>query len=52
MGLPDKYRLPSSYNDACHLLGDGLVVPVVSHLAEHLLTPLAHLRLSASLVAE
>lgn len=51
MGLPDKYRLPSSYNDAYHLLGDGLVVPVVSHLAEHLLTPLAHLRLSSSAVA-
>lgn len=47
MGLPDKYRLPSSYNDAYHLLGDGLVVPVVSHLAEHLLTPLANLRLAA-----
>ena len=45
MGLPDRYRLPANYNDAYHLLGDGLVVPVVSHLAEHLLTPLAQLRL-------
>lgn len=45
MGLPDRYRLPTNYNDAYHLLGDGLVVPVVSHLAEHLLTPLAQLRL-------
>ncbi len=45
MGLPDKYRLPRNYNDSYHLLGDGLVVPVVAHLAEHLLTPLAQLRL-------
>ena len=52
MGLPDKYRLPSSYNDAYHLLGDGLVVPVVSHLSEHLLTPLARARLSAETTVE
>ena len=41
MGLPDSYRLPPRYNQAYHLLGDGVVVPVVRHLAEHLLEPLA-----------
>ncbi len=39
MGLPDSYRLPSNYNDAYHLLGDGLAVPVVRYLTEHLLGP-------------
>lgn len=40
MGLPDAFRLPANYNEAYHLLGDGLAVPVVRHLAEHLLEPL------------
>jgi len=39
MGLPDEYKLPKSYNEAYHLAGDGLVVPVVRYLAEHLLEP-------------
>ena len=40
MGLPDTYKLPANYNEAYHLVGDGLVVPVIRHLAEHLLEPL------------
>lgn len=36
MGLPDKYKLPSNYNEAYHLTGDGVVVPVVRHLASAL----------------
>lgn len=40
MGLPDDYRLPERYNEAYHLTGDGVVVPVVRHLAEHLFEPL------------
>jgi DNA (cytosine-5)-methyltransferase 1 len=36
MGLPDSYRLPANYNEAYHLTGDGVVVPVVRHLAEHI----------------
>jgi len=40
MGLPDTYTLPKNYNDAYHLAGDGLAVPVVRFLAEHLLEPL------------
>lgn len=41
MGVPDSYPLPSSYNDAYHLFGDGVAVPVVSWLETHLLWPLA-----------
>ncbi len=36
MGLQDSYQLPERYNDAYHLAGDGVVVPVVSHLAQHI----------------
>ena len=41
MGLPDSYRLPASYSAACHLTGDGVAVPVVRHLAQWLIEPLA-----------
>lgn len=40
MGLPDDYRLPERYNDAYHLAGDGVAVPVVSHLAHTLMEPI------------
>jgi DNA (cytosine-5)-methyltransferase 1 len=40
MGLPEGYRLPLNYNEAYHLTGDGVVVPVVRHLAENLFEPL------------
>ena len=40
MGLPETYRLPEKYNDAYHLAGDGVAVPVVRHLAAYLLEPL------------
>lgn len=40
MGLPDTYKLPANYNEAYHLAGDGVVVPVVRFLAQHLLEPL------------
>ncbi len=40
MGLPEEYRLPARYNAAYHLAGDGVAVPVVRHLAEHLCEPL------------
>ena len=36
MGLSDEYELPNNYNEAYHLTGDGVVVPVVRHLAQHL----------------
>jgi DNA (cytosine-5)-methyltransferase 1 len=41
MGLSDSYKLPENYNEAYHLLGDGLVVPVVAWLERHTLRPLA-----------
>ena len=40
MGLPESYRLPARANAAYHLTGDGVVAPVVSHLARHLFEPL------------
>lgn len=40
MGLPDDYILPDRYNDAYHVAGDGVCVPVVRHLANCLLEPI------------
>lgn len=37
MGLPDTYSLPERYNEAYHLTGDGVAVPVVRFIANHLL---------------
>ena len=48
MGLPDTYALPKNYNDAYHLAGDGVAVPVVRFLAAHILEPL----LAAALAVE
>lgn len=41
MGLDDSYILPERYNDAYHVAGDGVCVPVVRYLAEHILEPLS-----------
>jgi DNA (cytosine-5)-methyltransferase 1 len=40
MGLPDSYRLPDSTSAGLQVAGDGVAVPVVRWLAEHLLEPL------------
>ncbi len=40
MGLPDSYILPPGQGTALHLTGDGVVVPVVRHLARHLFEPI------------
>ena len=40
MGLDDNYILPDNYNAAYHLAGDGVVVPVVTHLAKNLFVPI------------
>jgi DNA (cytosine-5)-methyltransferase 1 len=40
MGLPDSYELPENYNEAYHLTGDGVVVPVVRYLAAHIFEPI------------
>lgn len=43
MGAPDAYRLSDSYNESYNAMGDAVVVPVVKHLVDHLLVPLARL---------
>ena len=45
VGLPDEYVLPDNYNEAYHLTGDGVVVPVVHFLAARIFEPiLLHMR--------
>jgi DNA (cytosine-5)-methyltransferase 1 len=44
MGVPEDYPIPVNCNQAYHLFGDGLAVPVVRYLAENLLEPLASAR--------
>lgn len=39
MGLPEDYRLPDRYNEAYHLTGDGVAVPVVRHIADWIVEP-------------
>jgi DNA (cytosine-5)-methyltransferase 1 len=39
MGLPEDYPLPVRYNNAYHLAGDGVAVPVVAWLRQHLIEP-------------
>ena len=48
MGVPDTYKLPDNYTEAYHLMGDGLVVPVVRWLEQHLLYSLASSTMDAS----
>lgn len=43
MGAPDSFRLPTNFNDAYRAMGDGVCVPAVAWLAEHLLAPLVSL---------
>lgn len=50
MGAPDSYKLSANYNETYCTMGDAVAVPVVRHLAEHLLAPLA--KLSQSLPNE
>jgi DNA (cytosine-5)-methyltransferase 1 len=40
MGLADSYELPSNYNEAYHLTGDGVAVPVVRYLAHSIFEPI------------
>lgn len=40
MGLSDTYNLPNNYNDAYHVAGDGVAVPVVRHLAKYIFEPI------------
>jgi DNA (cytosine-5)-methyltransferase 1 len=51
MGLPEDYKLPRNYNEAYHLTGDGVVVDVVRHLAQHVFEPLVAEAMEAREVA-
>jgi DNA (cytosine-5)-methyltransferase 1 len=44
MGVPDNYPLPTIYNEAYHVFGDGVAVPVVRWLGKHLLSPVSQYR--------
>lgn len=52
MGLPEFYKLPERYNDAYHLAGDGVAVPVVSHIAHTLLEPILNAQITQADVRE
>jgi DNA (cytosine-5)-methyltransferase 1 len=53
MGLPDDYKLPERYNDAYHVCGDGVCVPVVRFIAAEILEPvLAHSARERRIAAE
>ena len=47
MGAPEKFRLSPSYNEAYNAMGDAVVVPIVKHLVDHLLVPLARQKVLA-----
>lgn len=51
MGLPDAYALPRKYNEAYHLTGDGVAVPVVRHLARHIFEPVISVAASENVKA-
>ena len=51
MGLDDSYVLPTRYNDAYHLAGDGVAVPVVAHLARHIFDKAAALNRETGVIA-
>ena len=46
MGLSETYRLPTRYNDAYQVAGDGVCVNVVRHIALHILEPLLSVQYS------
>jgi len=51
MGLPEEYVLPNNYNEAYHLAGDGVAVPVVSFLATNIFEPILASALAAQKAA-
>lgn len=40
MGIPDDYSLPKHSGAAWRLVGDGVCVPVVTHIRDHLILPI------------
>jgi DNA (cytosine-5)-methyltransferase 1 len=51
MGLSEEYLLPVRYNEAYHVCGDGVCVPVVRHIAERILEPMLAVNRAEELVA-
>jgi DNA (cytosine-5)-methyltransferase 1 len=51
MGLDEDYVLPERDNHAYHVCGDGVCVPVVRHIAEHVLEPVLVDREMSELIA-
>jgi len=51
MGLSDAYRFLERYNDAHHVCGDGVCVPVVRRLAARVLEPLLKANRTSELIA-
>ena len=51
MGLDDSYILPDRYNDAYHVCGDGVCVPVVRHIAQTLIEPILRANRTEVLIA-
>lgn len=51
MGLDDSYILPDRYNDAYHVAGDGVCVPVVRYIASQIVEPILGLRPEARAAA-
>lgn len=48
MGAPEHFRLSASYHESYNAMGDAVVVPVVKHLVDHLLSPLVFQKKSAT----
>ena len=48
MGVPERFTLPDSYNDAYQAIGDGVAVPVTRWMSHHLLLPLKRLATAAA----
>lgn len=48
MGAPETYQLSSSYNESYNAMGDAVVAPVVAHLFEQLIAPLANQKAAPS----
>lgn len=40
MGLPESFILPDRFGAAMQVIGEGVVVPVVGHLAQHIFEPI------------
>lgn len=51
MGLDESFSLPDRYNDAYHLTGDGVAVPVVRHIIQSIVMPFVSTKASERIKA-